>query len=92
LPRFTRLPGRDLTKLEKAFSWYAQAVLCGCIALSACTGFPEVAALEGPDAPPPPLVPLEGLLPEAPVAPDPTPALRARADALRDRAATIGAP
>ena len=60
--------------------------------LTACSDFPEVAALEGPEAPPPPLLPLDGILPAAPVATDPSAALTGRADALRSRAGAIGAP
>lgn len=66
--------------------------LCGCVLLHGCTEFPEIAAMEGPAAPPPALVPLEGLLPETEPQTDPAPALTARADALRSRAGTIGAP
>jgi hypothetical protein len=66
--------------------------ICLCIALAACAGFPDVAALEGPAGPPPPLLPLDGLLPEPAPQADPALALTARADALRSRAGAIGAP
>jgi hypothetical protein len=92
LPGNSRLPGRDLTELEKALPWFKHAALCVCVALSACADFPEVATTEGPAAPPPPLLPLDGLVPEPLAQTDPAPALTARADALRARAAAVGAP
>jgi hypothetical protein len=71
----------------------AQAgAVCAALFLSACSSFPDVATLEGPAGPPPPLLPLEGLLPEPLPQTDPAPALTARADALRARAAVVGAP
>jgi hypothetical protein len=71
----------------------AQVIAIGAILiLASCSGFPEVAALEGPPAPPPPLLPLDGVLPALPDKADPAPALTARADALRARAGTVGAP
>ena len=48
--------------------------------------------MEGAAGPPPSLLPLDGLLPEAAPAADPSPALSARAAALRARAAAIGTP
>jgi hypothetical protein len=62
----------------------ATALLC------ACAPFPELDAL-GPDTgPPPPLLPLEGLINQAQVsAKDPGPALAARASRLKARAAAI---
>jgi hypothetical protein len=66
--------------------------VCAALFLSACAGFPDVAALEGPAGPPPPLLPLEGLLRDPPQEADPAPALTARADALRSRAGAIGTP
>jgi hypothetical protein len=70
----------------------ALAALCTCLALSACTDFPEVAAMDGPPGPPPTLQPLEGILPEASPRDDPAPALAARSASLKARAAAIGTP
>lgn len=67
-------------------------LLALCLALSACTTFPEVAAMEGPAGPAPPLLPLDGLLPADPPDEETAPDLGPRAQALRARAAAIGAP
>jgi hypothetical protein len=63
-----------------------------CLALTGCTDFPEVAAMEGPHGTPPPLVPLEDVLPEPSSSDDPAPELAARSASLKARAAAIGTP
>lgn len=60
--------------------------------LAACSPFPELDAF-GPDTgPPPPLVPIDTILDQARAgADDPGPALTARAESLKARAAAIKA-
>jgi hypothetical protein len=91
------MPADDLEKGEKGreggVRLPTQVLAVGAaLFLSACSNFPDVATLEGPAGPPPPLLPLEGLLPEPAQHTDPAPALTARAGALRSRAGAIGAP
>jgi hypothetical protein len=66
--------------------------LVGLVCLSACVPFPQLDAA-GPDtATPPQLLPIDDLLAQAePQAPDPGPAVFARAERLKARAAAISA-
>jgi len=61
---------------------------------SACAPFPDVDLAAGPaQAPPPRLLPIDGLLAQAgPDTPDPGPALISRAAGLRARAAALATP
>jgi len=70
----------------------ALGAVCVCLTLGACADFPEVEAMEGPPGPPPALVPLEGILPEASPRDDPALDLAARSASLKARAAAIGTP
>lgn len=59
--------------------------------LALALGLLALAGCGAPGADYPALVPMEKLLSDAPLTPDPAPALEARADALRARAAAIRA-
>ncbi|MFC5736261.1 hypothetical protein DFO80_1038 [Rhodobacter sp. 140A] len=59
--------------------------------LALALGLLALAGCGAPGADYPALVPMETLLSDAPLTPDPAPALEARADALRARAAAIRA-
>lgn len=66
--------------------------VCGCILPATCGTFPAVATMEGPGGPPPPLLPLDGLLPPSTTQTDQIPAQMARTEPFRPRTGPFGVP